>query len=555
MSDDGGSTWQHIAESQFDGAVNTLVVEFSEPAKVIACTDKGVFKSLDGGASFSRADTGLVCVELNSISSSADCSMFLISANEHGLFISNNAGASWSAVRGVPLDVSILSAAVDPENSDRIVIGTTGGIYLSGNKGVTFERTAAEIADKNVYSVAFLNSSVVLAGTSRGLVRSTDSGKNWTIVNLCTESDFGTAVTVIAVDRKNSRVYIGTNDAGVFKSDNNGETWSLSNNGFDQPYPAINCIVLDPANTQILYAGTEGAGLFKSENGGTSWQAISDTPSPWVKSIAVNSKDTKTVYAVFEPEGVFMSSNNGSTWSNVNANLTSRAVVCLYWGGEGLFACLKTGVFKLQYTFEINALVYNGGTISPSGKTAVNYGDSKTFTITPSYGYKISNVKVDGKSVGAVSSYTFTNITQDHTIEATFEKEKKETVIILQIGNKSFTVNGEIRTLDSPPVIKNNRTLLPIRAVVEALGGTVGWDATERKVTIALASTTIELWIGKSTAKVNGVNTPIDETNPKVVPEIINSRTMLPLRFITESLGCTVEWYGATKTITIRYGG
>jgi len=204
-----------------------------------------------------------------------------------------------------------------------------------------------------------------------------------------------------------------------------------------------------------------------------------------------------------------------------------------------------------KITFNVIASAGMGGTISPSGTSTVDFGGSKSFTITPSYGYKISNVKVDGKSIGPVSLYTFTNITSDHTIEATFEK--KSVTIVLQIGSESFTVNGETRTLDSPPVIKNNRTLLPIRAVVEALGGTVGWDATERKVTITLSSTTIELWIGKSTAKVNGINTPIDATNPKVVPEIINGRTMLPLRFVTENLGCTVDWDGTTQTITITY--
>jgi len=162
---------------------------------------------------------------------------------------------------------------------------------------------------------------------------------------------------------------------------------------------------------------------------------------------------------------------------------------------------------------------------------------------------------VDGSSKGSISSYTFTNITSNHTISAIFEKEITQTVIILQIGNSSFTVNGVTNTLDSPPIIKNSRTLLPIRAIVEALGGTVGWDATERKVTVSLDSKAIELWIGKSIAKVNGIDTQIDSINSKVVPEIINSRTMLPLRFVTESLGCDVGWDNDTRTITITYGG
>jgi hypothetical protein len=132
---------------------------------------------------------------------------------------------------------------------------------------------------------------------------------------------------------------------------------------------------------------------------------------------------------------------------------------------------------------------------------------------------------------------------------------KTQKVIILKIGQASFTVDGVLNTLDSPPVIKNNRTLLPIRPIVEALGGTVSWDGTERKVTVSLGSTTIELWIGKNTARVNGTNTPIDSTNSKVVPEIINGRTMLPLRFVTENLGCQLQWDPNTKTITITYQG
>jgi len=164
-------------------------------------------------------------------------------------------------------------------------------------------------------------------------------------------------------------------------------------------------------------------------------------------------------------------------------------------------------------------------------------------------------VKVDGKSVGAVTIYTFSNVTSDHTIEASFEKEITQIVIVLQVGNSAFTVNGETHYLDSPPIIKNGRTLLPIRPVVEALGGTVSWDGTERKVTVTLGSTTIELWIGKNTARVNGTNTPIDSTNPKVVPEIINGRTMLPLRFVTENLGCQLQWDPNTKTIMIMYQG
>jgi hypothetical protein len=131
-----------------------------------------------------------------------------------------------------------------------------------------------------------------------------------------------------------------------------------------------------------------------------------------------------------------------------------------------------------------------------------------------------------------------------------------QTIVTLQINNPKMKVNGTEKAIDeqgTKPIIKNNRTLVPIRAIIESLGGTIAWDATAKKVTLALGSTTMQLWIGSSTAKVNGKDIPIDKDDPKVVPEIINSRTMIPLRFVAENLGCDVLWESDTQTVTIKY--
>ncbi len=70
--------------------------------------------------------------------------------------------------------------------------------------------------------------------------------------------------------------------------------------------------------------------------------------------------------------------------------------------------------------FTITATAGTGGTITPSGAMTVNYGASQTFTITPNTGYQTIDVKVDGVSVGVVTTYTFTNVTASHTITASF---------------------------------------------------------------------------------------------------------------------------------------
>ena len=76
-----------------------------------------------------------------------------------------------------------------------------------------------------------------------------------------------------------------------------------------------------------------------------------------------------------------------------------------------------------QTNYTITAFAGPNGSISPSGDVPVNEGSDQTFTITPDTDYKIGDVLVDGSSVGAVSSYTFTDVTQNHTIMATFIKE------------------------------------------------------------------------------------------------------------------------------------
>ena len=125
--------------------------------------------------------------------------------------------------------------------------------------------------------------------------------------------------------------------------------------------------------------------------------------------------------------------------------------------------------------------------------------------------------------------------------------------LTLRIGSPVMTVNGSAVALDTAPIIIESRTLVPIRAVVEALGGTVSWDDSARRVGIALGGTDLSLVVGQPQAILNGAPTPIDPDNPRVVPRIVNGRTLLPLRFVGESLGADVQWRAETQTIIITW--
>ncbi len=195
-------------------------------------------------------------------------------------------------------------------------------------------------------------------------------------------------------------------------------------------------------------------------------------------------------------------------------------------------------------------------------------------TVTDESGLRKLTINKNNVSVSSDGSFSTTvNLTKDSntiTIVATDKAGNEATktitviyrpeiIITLQPNNPNMTVNGVNQEIDpgrgTKPVIilKWSRTVVPIRAIVEALGGTIKWDGKERKVTINLKGTVIELWINKPQARVNGEKKWIDSNNHDVRPIIVNSRTMLPLRFVTENLGCTVDWDPDTKTITITY--
>ncbi len=78
-----------------------------------------------------------------------------------------------------------------------------------------------------------------------------------------------------------------------------------------------------------------------------------------------------------------------------------------------------TASFALN-SYTITATSGANGNVTPSGATTVSYGGSQTYSITPATGYHVADVLVDGISVGAVTSYPFTNVTANHTITASF---------------------------------------------------------------------------------------------------------------------------------------
>lgn len=107
-------------------------------------------------------------------------------------------------------------------------------------------------------------------------------------------------------------------------------------------------------------------------------------------------------------------------------------------------------------------------------------------------------------------------------------------------------IDGNKLEFDVAPTIIYGRTLVPLRTIVESLGGNIDWDVTTRTVTAIKGDTRIEVKIDDTRMKVNDEIIEID------VPAIIvKGRTLVPLRFISETFGCKVDWSESTKTVRI----
>jgi hypothetical protein len=169
------------------------------------------------------------------------------------------------------------------------------------------------------------------------------------------------------------------------------------------------------------FGSSGGAGTISLSTGtGCSWTAVSNVSWVIVTSNSSSSGSSRVYFSVAS-----------------NASSSSRSGTLTVAGKT--FSVNQQG--SSPSTFTINATAGANGTISPQGTVTVTAGAGQTFTITPASGYTVSDVKVDGGSVGAVTSYGFVNVTANHTLSASFAalSPSPSLVLALNAGGSSYT--------------------------------------------------------------------------------------------------------------------
>lgn len=224
--------------------------------------------------------------------------------------------------------------------------------------------------------------------------------------------------------------------------------------------------------------------------------------------------------------------------------------------------------FKPTY-YHITVNIEGKGRVLPSTDNRIPYAGNLTLSFIPDEGYIIDKVIVDYQNKGAISQYTFTNVNSNHTVEVYFTPKPK--YIKLWIGKTDYTTGDKWLSMDVAPFIdpRYSRTMVPLRFIASALDFTVKWDNKSKEVTISKNNQIITIpmaHLTKSSIKINGKIEQIFENDGTVIVNgqtiniadkgmgkalIYHNRTMVPLRFFAEIIGCQISWNGSEKSIEI----
>lgn len=231
-----------------------------------------------------------------------------------------------------------------------------------------------------------------------------------------------------------------------------------------------------------------------------------------------NSDSTDTISQPFKASG---------SWNNEIKTVAGNNCVTLSWDP----VVARPG--RVLYVIERRASENDSwGPITDFAVTGNTYTDN-TAVNNVWYEYRVS-AKI-GQSVRQI--YT------------TKWAQAKGGTLVMTVGSTTIKLNGVEKQIDAPPVIVNGRTFVPIRALVENIGGTIGYDQNTKQITIQYLGKTIVMQIGQTNATVNGA--PVAMAVPPYISD--EGRTMIPLRFVLENLGLNVYWNDADQSITVNF--
>ncbi|WHH57395.1 copper amine oxidase N-terminal domain-containing protein [Petroclostridium sp. X23] len=244
--------------------------------------------------------------------------------------------------------------------------------------------------------------------------------------------------------------------------------------------------------------------------------------------------------------------------------LEEKSEIVLSAPADVTFSTVPT-VEVIEGNLEIDGVSKSGGTITikvDTEGTKPSVIKVSGLAVTANRAVPEGEIKVSVKGSAVMqnaietgSSYAFANVTNAgsvvvaNVVTPAPDGVGGGQVVEFVLGNKAYTVDGVEKEMDVAAYVQNDRTMLPVRFVADALGvsnDNIIWNEATSQVTIIKDNRVAQMTIGSNILTINGTRITMDTT-----AVIKDGRTMLPIRFVGQALGATIGWNEATSTVTV----
>jgi photosystem II stability/assembly factor-like uncharacterized protein len=332
---DGGNQWTFSNTGLENTDIQAIVIDPIQPTTLYAATiqmcgcaggisenEGGIYRTIDGGLSWSRMIKGLFDVRSNSLAIDPLNHSTLYAGTFHGAYISTNGGNYWTEIPIEARQTNVQVFIIDPVDPSNIIMGTLSGVYKSTNSGISWIESNNGLSGAYIQALAVdpkRPTRLIASVWGKGLYESTDSGNEWNEL-------FGGSIPLrfinyLAVDWSNPEIlYAGSDYYGIFKSIDGGVSWRELKPDFSNPdalyrendYNSVYTIVIDPVEPTTIYVGTK-YGVFMSINGGDTWISLGTTEA-W--TIAIDPTLPKKIYAG-NYKGLFKKTDDSQGWEEL----------------------------------------------------------------------------------------------------------------------------------------------------------------------------------------------------------------------------------------------
>ena len=323
-STDGGRTWRESPELK-EEALHSLTQSSKNPDMLVAGTNRGVYRSLNAGETWTKFETsatpGLINVETLAVDPR---NTDVIYAGTWYLpYKTTDGGRTWFSIKnGIIDDSDIFAIDIDPRDADHVIASACSGIYETHNAGASWKKVQGIPSQSRRTRAILQHPSIpdlVFAGTTEGFWRSTNGGDSWM---LTTSKQLEINSITVHPSTPNT-IYIGTNNYGVMVSHDGGKTFVPTNGGYSGRFAYS--ILPDREKPGRIYATTintttGGGFFFISNDSGQTWQpSMRNMPNTLISySILQDERDGNTIY-LGTNHGVYRSSDRGASWSPMGA--------------------------------------------------------------------------------------------------------------------------------------------------------------------------------------------------------------------------------------------